>query len=581
MTRSSVGEAETESKLPFFKNSIDWRITVLKALGANTFRSKNFQKDGEQDWMVRAGLLIEDRSAFHPNLEANIGQELYRVLFPTQSNVERALQKAITLTESRQNPTQLHIQLGFAADVVQRSRITDYPWELVHDGQRFLAQHQVTFSRYIAYDKTPPNLLPVDRVNVLLVSSAAYDLENDLKPLSNQEQQAIRRGLKKAQRESHIRLDELSKATFKELRAYLTEHQSNNTPHVLHFDGHGFFGKRCKNEQCRAIHQDLQINKCKHCGKPLPKPQGYLVFETDEGKSDYVSAQELGTQLQQASFGNGMGQDRGVTLAVLSACKSARSLASDSVFDGVAQNLINCRVPAVVAMQYLVRVDSATNFVEQFYRSLGQRNPLATAVSKGREAMGFEGNQWYRPVLYLRWKHAGQLFAEPELPPLSQLGLINIEQNVQKLLSQLPSLSSVQPLIDDLDSLRKETYCYKKAEKWLENENFRLSLAANISKATLRGKSLGFYPTLQAKQDAEYDFEWNVYNCITCLFESFNTYFDKDIEDEFKFYLIEHLSLYIDAMHIMKHEATQLFHDDDNMIKLIHQQIDLLIQKIS
>ena len=66
-------------------------------------------------------------------------------------------------------------------------------------------------------------------------------------------------------------------------------------------------------------------------------------------------------------------------------------------------------------MQYSVSVDAATEFAEQFYRSLGQKNSLATAISKGREAMDVEDNQWYRPVLYLRWQdnEGGRLF-EPE-----------------------------------------------------------------------------------------------------------------------------------------------------------------------
>ncbi|MEO1184481.1 MAG: NB-ARC domain-containing protein, partial [Cyanobacteria bacterium J06636_27] len=95
---------------------------------------------------------------------------------------------------------------------------------------------------------------------------------------------------------------------------------------------------------------------------------------------------------------------------------SAMVLEGESVFNGTAQNLINHRIPAVVAMQYSVSVNAATEFAKQFYRSLGQKNSLAMAISQGREAMGVEGNQWYRPVLYLRWKdnQGGQLFDLPK-----------------------------------------------------------------------------------------------------------------------------------------------------------------------
>lgn len=56
-----------------------------------------------------------------------------------------------------------------------------------------------------------------------------------------------------------------------------------------------------------------------------------------------------------------------------------------------AQQLISHQSLAVVAMQYNVRVDSTALFAEQFYRSLGRKNSLATAVSQAQEAMGAEG----------------------------------------------------------------------------------------------------------------------------------------------------------------------------------------------
>ncbi len=97
---------------------------------------------------------------------------------------------------------------------------------------------------------------------------------------------------------------------------------------------------------------------------------------------------------------------------VLSACRSGMSRMSESVFNGVAQNLIGQGIPAVVAMQYSISVLAASAFSEYFYRSLGEKESLAIALRRGQSAMGIEGNQWYRPVLYLRWEdnQGGQLF---------------------------------------------------------------------------------------------------------------------------------------------------------------------------
>ncbi|MEM7714522.1 MAG: CHAT domain-containing protein, partial [Cyanobacteria bacterium P01_A01_bin.68] len=404
---------ETDSSLPFFDDENDWRMTLLRSLEVRSFNSQHFSSH-EQEWLKTAGILAEDKNNFDNNYLINIGQALYRSLFP-EGKVENAFQAAVRLAESKN--TQLHIQLRFEDDSSKRSRLADYPWELLHDGQNFLLHHQVTFSRYIAHDALPPNLSTFERLNVLLVSSAAFDKELGLQKLSKKEQQAIYKGLESANDAGHINLDELDYATVNELRKYFTEHQGKDAPHVVHFDGHGIFAKRCKNENCRTIHKRISATHCNKCNSELPKAQGYLAFESEGDKPDYVSAKELGALLQQTNFADGSQKPGGVALVVLSACQSAMALEGESVFNGTAQNLINHRIPAVVAMQYSVGVDAATEFAKQFYRSLGQKNSLAVAISQGREAMGVEGNQWYRPVLYLRWKdnQGGQLFA----PPLS------------------------------------------------------------------------------------------------------------------------------------------------------------------
>lgn len=407
--QSEAGEAKVESFLPFYEGQTDWRITLIKVLEQLTFSHKDFPRPAEQDWMVRAGILKNDRSSFHPKFLDRIGKELYRALLP-EGKVKEAFIASLRIAE-REN-VKLHIRLRFQASEMQNSHLADYPWELLHDGQDFLARRQVVFSRYVAHSTTPPNLKPAERVNVLLVSSTAFDEEQGFATLNRSEQQAICQGLDNVSQAKGICLDRLQAATQNALRRYLTEHTGNDTPHVLHFDGHGLYGKRCDNLDCRAIHFGIKVQRCRICNQELPSPQGYLMFENEAGGPDYISAIELGTLLRQASFSD-RHSSVGIPLVVLTACRSAMAVEGDSAFNGIAQNLISHRVPAVVAMQYSVTVAAAAQFVEQFYRSLGQKNSLALAVSQGREAMGAEGNQWYRPVLYLRWRdnEGGHLFA--------------------------------------------------------------------------------------------------------------------------------------------------------------------------
>jgi hypothetical protein len=458
--RSNFGQAETDSRLPFFETEQCWRTTLIKALGVDAFSASAFGREGEQEWMVEQGLLNSDKESFHREMLDRIGQAMYESLFPV-GEVRDVLQRAIAIAEY--NSTQLHIQLEFSAEITKHSRLPDYPWELANDGKKFLAHHQVRFSRYINHLATTPNLPPVEQLDVLLVSSAASDAENNLLPLSKKEQEAVLKGLERAGVEGHIHVDVLKVASRNHLRTYFTEHQA---PHIFHFDGHGCFGRRCNVSSCQTMHGNLATEKCKNCGVVLPKPQGYLLFETQEDRPDYVSATELGELLQKTGFGDNSSQRRGgVAVAVLSACKSGMALGEASVFNGVAQQLISHRIPAVVAMQYNMRVDAATQFAEQFYRSLGCKNSLATAMSQAQSAIGIEGNQWYRPVLYLRWadNEGGQLFSDgvsqslPTIPQSQQ----DEEGKIRDLLNIFTSS------IEELSKYLKRAYLACCPDDWL------------------------------------------------------------------------------------------------------------------
>jgi CHAT domain-containing protein len=445
---SQLGEGNADSKLPFFETGDRWRTTLLKALGADEFRPSAFAQETEQEWMVQQGWLSNNCQSFHSMMLARIGQAMYRSLFPV-GGVRDVLQKMIARAED--NKTQLHIRLEFDAEMAQGSRLHEYPWEIAHDGRKFLAHHQVCFSRYIAHSATVAKLPPVEQLKVLLIASGASDEENGLPALSKKEQKAVLRGLERAQAEGHVQVKVLEPASLNQLRFYLTEQQSQQAPHIIHFDGHGCFGKRCNIVSCHTIHKDSRAETCKGCGVSLPpEPQGYLLFETEEDEADYVSATELGILLQKTSFRDQPTQQSGLMVAVLSACKSGMALGGESAFNGVAQRLISHQIPAVVAMQYNVRVDSATRFSEQFYLSLGRKDSVATAISHGQEAIGTEGNQWYRPILYLRWQsnEGGQLFVE-HLDSHSQSHLL---QNPEDFFGGLIQWISMRtPFLEDLD----------------------------------------------------------------------------------------------------------------------------------
>ncbi|WP_346294096.1 CHAT domain-containing protein [Sphaerothrix gracilis] len=410
-SQSPAGDGSAESSLPFWQGALDRRKTLIKLLELSSgFRAEAFPDADEQDWMIQESLLAPDRQSFHPAYLETVGQRLYQALFPVGSSLRSTFETSLRLAEPEPANEDLHLRLKFAANSAERSRLADYPWELLHDGQRFLLHHRVVLSRYLAYEALPPALPSQAQLRVLLISSTASDPAQGLIKLPETEQQAIRQGLSKAETSGVIALESLSPVTRRGLSIYLTDCDPSLRPQVIHFDGHGLYGKRCINPDCRQMHNSTKVERCRRCQHLLPDSEGFLLFKGESGGSDYVSAREFAALLPS-----------GVALVVLSACQSGMAVAGESLFNGTAQQLIDARIPAVVAMQYMVRVDAASQFSEQFYRVLGKKEPLVVALREGRKWMMELVNQWYRPVLYLRWRDngGGQLFQEMLEPELS------------------------------------------------------------------------------------------------------------------------------------------------------------------
>lgn len=402
-------QGEVLTSLPFFDGEIDWRTTLIKVLEASSFSTNGFQND-EQDWMVKSGILLPNKQAFHQDYLKNIGKSLYQSLFPQK--IENLLFAAI----QKAGDKLLTIRLTFPANVAE-TRLADYPWELLHDDQRFLLHRNIRIYRYIAHPSPLPSFTWEKQVNVLLISpTVSYQTDESKKAEERDAQSKIRNVLKKVQDNKYIKFEELKPATHKKLVDYLNQHQGESAPHVLHFNGHGLFGRVCVNPKCRKTYTGSEVSRdqCRKCGQQLPNPQGYLVFQDEEEKPDYISAEQFGATLEQV--GDGSNELGKIALVVLTACQSAMAVTGDSVFNGTAQNLIGHRIPAVVAMQYSVEIPSATKFAEDFYRSLVSKNSLIVAINEARVAMGVGGNQWYRPVLYMRVNTI-----ELELPPQQKI----------------------------------------------------------------------------------------------------------------------------------------------------------------
>jgi hypothetical protein len=156
----------------------------------------------------------------------------------------------------------------------------------------------------------------------------------------------------------------------------------------------------------------------------------------------------------------------------------------------------------------------------------------------------------------------------------------------------MAQLSSTQPssaVVEVVERALKSTnkfikwsYSIQQAEQWLQERSFRAKLALDITKAILKGKSLGIRLTHEEKQKAADIFASNIFDCLDWLLATFETGVQKDI-DKLKVNLYRNLDIYIEALFLLKKKvetSEDLQHYKDT-VKLIQCCIDSLIKKLS
>jgi CHAT domain len=125
------------------------------------------------------------------------------------------------------------------------------------------------------------------------------------------------------------------------------------------------------------------------------KGTGNLVFVDEAGKSDYVPAQQLATLLAGTS----------VRLVILSACQSAMGSFKND-FTVLAKGLVKAGIPAVVANQAKVSVQTIAPFAATLYDKLLESGDVDYAVA---EARAREGRRTIKRQAKCRRRHSPSL----------------------------------------------------------------------------------------------------------------------------------------------------------------------------
>ncbi len=376
-----AGQPRARGRLPYTPEEL---YVVLKALRLGRYDPARFSP-AQRDLLAKTGLLIaSDRLA--PDLLARVGQALYRALLPGE--VGAAFQMA--LNSARGEKAAVALQVRFDEDAVE---LADYPWELLYHRRPLLPSRAVEMVRYISYAEAVTPLAVEPPLRLLYLQARP----SDQPPLPDAEQAAVRGALGALEGEGLLRVDAPAAGTFDAL----LDHVEAHPVHIVHFDGHGVFGRLCP--ACGALNA-ARMARCgaAGCGQPLQAvpPLGYLAFEGPAGGTDLVSSAQLGTLLYNSP----------VRLAVLSACWSG-AVGGETLFGGTAPALVQAGLPAVVATQLPIGVEAAVRFAQGFYRALGRFETVPAAVNAGRARL-LKSDEWFIPTLYLRDKDdKGQLFA--------------------------------------------------------------------------------------------------------------------------------------------------------------------------
>jgi len=260
------------------------------------------------------------------------------------------------------------------------------PWELLQQGPVMLAaQRDTPFSRYLPIELRWGGPVRERPIRVLAVISDPSDLEQRF-GLPQADVAGERESLERA----FAAVDPAQlQATFLDAPVTLEKLEGElrrGDYHILHYLGHGAYSER--------------------------RAQAVLYMQDEERRTQLVSDDELAQMLARGGV-----RPR---LVFLAACQTATRSTADA-FVGMAPKLVSVGVPAVVAMQGRVTVESALTFGATFYGRLLAHGQVDLAANEARSTLLSAGRPDAAvPVLFMRLK-SGRLWETDERLVLAQL----------------------------------------------------------------------------------------------------------------------------------------------------------------
>ncbi len=243
-------------------------------------------------------------------------------------------------------------------------------WETLVDPQNgsfFATDQNVYFSRYLSsQDWRPVRLRAKGELRTLVVIAAPTGLEQY--KLSSVDKAVETATITKGFGEMGLKV--LERATINELAQSLSVEEFD----ILYLVAHGTFANG----------------------------ESFLWMEDENGAVARVPGAELVTRIREL--------EKRPRLAILASCQSAGK-GEGEVLSALGPRLAEAGIPAVVAMQANVQMDTVASFMPSFFSELQKDGQIDRALSVAR---GIIRNQpdWWAPVLFMRLK-SGRLWYVP------------------------------------------------------------------------------------------------------------------------------------------------------------------------
>ncbi len=386
----------------------------------------------------------------------DFGSALFAALFTGE--VEKTYYRSCD--EARRQNKRLRLRLRGLP-----SELTIVPWELLYESHQrdFICfSRSISIIRYLELAFPAPTLTVKLPLRILIMGVNPSDLE-ELEV--ERERQVIEEATRELQNHGLIELTWLAGQGWRDLQKAML----NKEWHIFHFIGHGGYDKETA--------------------------EGCIALGDEDDKADYFSATKLARLL---------GNNRALRLVVLNSCEGTRGDDAD-ILSSVATTLVAKNVPAVVAMQFAIGDQAATEFSRSFYEVLVTGIPVDEAMSIARQSVSFAGCDavdWGAPVLYMR-SDDGVLFNIQRQENEDATGECSEEGNAAVEISILSWLA-YEMYVEKTTGFPRERARREIAE-CLRNNNFKIKYSADQFLARLIDKR-----KLQQAQDDQICFREDI-----------------------------------------------------------------------